>query len=133
MSQPTQSSEQRRAYYRLMTLEVAPLSCFVPVQGDEVEIDLVDLSVGGLGILGYMPGLLLRPGVKYRGVRIELPKLGTLVADIEIRDVYDITLRNGIRTTRTGAQFIHLGAPAQNLIQRYILEAERERLAKSKP
>ncbi|WP_158228843.1 flagellar brake protein [Chitinimonas sp. BJB300] len=133
MSQHDQTPEQRRAYYRLMTLEVAPLSCFVPVQGDEVEIDLVDLSAGGLGILGYMPGLLLRPGVKYRGIRIELPKLGTLVADIEIRVVNDITLRNGIRTTRSGAQFLNLGTPAQNLIQRYILQAERDRLAKLKP
>lgn len=122
--------EQRRSFYRLMTQAVAPLSCYIPVQGDELEIDLIDLSVGGIGILGYMPGLLLRPGMQYRGIRIELPQVGTLVADIEIRAAEDVTLRNGIHTVRTGAQFLKLSAPAQNLIQRYILLAERERLAR---
>lgn len=133
MSVSTAPAEQRRAHYRLLTQEVEALSCQIALRDEVQEIDLIDLSEGGIGILGYIPGLLLRPGVRYHGVRIELPQVGVLLADIEIRAVQDVQLRNGIRTVRSGAQFLALTVPAQQLIQRYILQAERKRLARLHP
>lgn len=121
--------EQRRSHYRLLTQAVEPLSCFIAVQGEEMDIDLVDLSVAGIGILGYLPGLLLQPGQVWRNIRIELPQVGTLCSDVEIRSAQDVTLRNGIRTVRTGAQFLAPSSTLQNMVQRYILQAERKRLS----
>jgi c-di-GMP-binding flagellar brake protein YcgR len=122
---------QRRDFYRLTVPLGQPLSCFVPSgQGDDLEISLIDISVGGIGILGYVPGLRLVAGGKYHGVRIELPDTGTVVGDIEIRSSFDVTLKNGIRTVRIGARFLDLPSATQSLIQRYITRIERERIAR---
>lgn len=122
---------QRRDFYRLTVPLGQPLSCHLPVgHGDEIEISLVDISVGGVGILGFVPGLQLEPGARYHGVRIELPDAGTIAADIEIRASFEVTLKNGIKTIRTGTQFVNLPGPMQTMIQRYITRIERERIAK---
>lgn len=125
---------QRRDYYRLTVPLGQPLSCFFPAgHGEEFEVSLVDISVGGIGILGYVPGLRLTAGTVYHGVRIELPEAGTVVGDIEIRSSYTVTLKNGIKTVRTGGQFINLPGPMQSLVQRYITRVERERIARMMP
>lgn len=125
---------QRRDFYRLTVPMGEPLTCFVPYgHGEEHEISLVDLSVGGVGILGYVPGLRLTAGAIYAGIRIELADTGTVVADIEIRSSFDVRLRNGIRTVRTGARFIDLSGSMQSLIQRYITRIERERITRVAP
>lgn len=122
---------QRRDFYRLTVPLGQPLSCFIPSGlGDEVEISLVDISIGGIGILGYTPGVRLENGLRYQNVRIELPETGTIVANIEIKASFDVTLKNGIRTVRTGAQFVGLPGTVQALIQRYITRIERARIAR---
>lgn len=122
---------QRRETYRLTVPLGHPLSCHFPTgHGDSVEASLVDISVGGIGILGYVPGLRLEPGLQYQGVHIELPGSGTVVADIEIRTSFDLSLKNGIRTVRTGARFLNLPGHTESQIQRYITQIERERLAR---
>lgn len=122
---------QRRDFYRLTVPLGHPLSCYIPTgRGDEVEISLVDISVGGIGILGYAPGIRLSGGLRYQNIRIELPGTGTIVGTVEVRASFDVTLKNGIRTVRTGAQFISLPGTSQALIQRYITRIERERIAR---
>ncbi|MDK2122967.1 flagellar brake protein [Parachitinimonas caeni] len=122
---------QRRDHYRLTTPLGQPLSCHIPVSAqEEIEVALIDISLGGMGILGYVPGLKLAPGTCYAHVRIELPGTGTIVADIQVRSTFDITLRNGIRSVRTGCQFLNLPGTMQALVQRYITRIERERLAR---
>lgn len=122
---------QRRDFYRLTVPLGQPLSCHLPVgHGEEMEISLIDISVGGVGILGFVPGLKLYPGAQYHGARIELPDAGTVVADLEIRASFDVTLKNGIKTVRIGTQFINLAGSMQTMIQRYITRIERERIAR---
>jgi c-di-GMP-binding flagellar brake protein YcgR len=120
---------QRRDFYRMNVPGAQPLSCFLPCGDEEIEISLFDISIGGLGLVGFVPGLSTRAGAIYHGARIELPDAGTVVADIEIRSSFDITLPNGIRTIRTGAQFVNLTGTMQSLIQKYITRIERGRLA----
>jgi c-di-GMP-binding flagellar brake protein YcgR len=120
---------QRREYYRLTADTAHPLTCHLPTgYGDEVEVSLIDISVGGVGILGYAPGVPLEPSRVFHGTRIVLADTGTVVADLEIRTSFDVTLRNGIRSVRTGARFLHLPSAMQTLIQRYITRIERSRL-----
>lgn len=122
---------QRRDFYRLTVPLGQPLSCFIPTgAGDEVEISLVDISIGGIGILGYTPGVHLDNGTRYQNVRIELPDTGTIIANIEVKASFDVTLKNGIRTVRTGAQFVNLPGTVQALIQRYITRIERARISR---
>lgn len=121
---------QRREYYRLLLPLARPLTCLIPnIDGDVVEVGLVDISLGGVGILGYNPDIVLEPGRIYHGCRIELPEIGTILTDLLIKNVFDVTLRNGIRTRRSGCEFLHMPGTMQTLIQRYISKIERERLA----
>lgn len=123
---------QRREYYRLTVPLSIPLVCYIPTaDGEVVEVSLVDISLGGVGIIGYPPDIALEPGRTYQNCRIELPETGTIVVDLAIKSAFDITLKNGIRTRRSGCEFTRIPGTMQNLIQRYINRVERERLNKS--
>ncbi len=122
---------QRREYYRISTPISAPLKCEVPLpSGGKVDVTVVDISVGGVGIVGYPAGLDLEVGAVYPGCRIELPEVGTVLATLQIRSSFDVTLRSGAQTRRSGCQFLDLPSNMQVLLQRYIIKLERERRAK---
>ena len=61
-----------------------------------------------------------------------LPDLGIVTARLQVRNVFEITNRNGIRMLRAGCQFMGLSGNASSMIQRYILKIERERSARER-
>lgn len=122
---------QRREYYRIATPIMTPLTCGIPrVDGGRIDVSIVDISVGGVGILGCPPELALEEGAIYPGCRITLPEIGEIVTDIQVRSIVDVTLRSGQATKRWGCQFVNLPANMQVLLQRYIIRLERERRAR---
>jgi c-di-GMP-binding flagellar brake protein YcgR len=118
---------QRREYYRLATQILKPIKCFIPVGDAMAETTVVDISVGGIGVLASRQGTSLEPGKAYHGCRLELPDSGTFLVSLDIRTTFDITLKNGVASHRMGCQFISLPGYIENEIQRYILRSERER------
>jgi c-di-GMP-binding flagellar brake protein YcgR len=118
---------QRREFYRLATQILRPIKCFIPIGETSVETTVVDISVGGIGMLASRQGVPLEPGKEYHGCRLELPDSGTFLVSLSIRTTYDVTLKNGILSHRLGCQFISLPGYVENEIQRYILRSERER------
>ncbi len=118
---------QRREYYRLATQILKPIKCFIPAEDTLVETMVVDISVGGIGVLSYRQGVPLEPGKEYHGCRLELPDSGTFLVSLSIRTTFDVTLKNGVLSHRLGCQFISLPGYVENEIQRYILRSERER------
>lgn len=122
---------QRREYYRISTPITIPLKCEVPLpQGGRVDVSIVDISVGGIGIIGFPPELEIQVGATYPGCRIDLPEVGTIIATIQIRNVLDVTMKSGQVNKRSGCQFMDLPSNMQVLLQRYIIKLERERRAK---
>jgi c-di-GMP-binding flagellar brake protein YcgR len=122
---------QRREYYRISTPITTPLRCEVPLpQGGRVEVSIVDISVGGIGIIGYPPELEIQVGATYPGCRVDLPDIGTIVATVQVRNLLEVTLKSGQTTKRSGCQFLDLPPNMQVLLQRYIIRLERERRAK---
>ncbi len=122
---------QRREYYRISTPITVPLKCEIPLpQGGKIDVSIVDISVGGIGIVGYPPELVTEVGTAYPGCKIDLPDVGSIVATIQIRNVLDVTLKSGQVSKRAGCQFMDLPANMQVLLQRYIIKLERERRAK---
>ena len=121
---------QRRDFYRLSIPLSTPLSCLIPIKnGGDAEISISDISLGGIGLLGYYPDLDLSIGSILHRCRIELPHIGVITSDIEICTSSAILLKNGIRTLRSGCRFMHLSGLSETLIQRYINHVERKRLA----
>jgi c-di-GMP-binding flagellar brake protein YcgR len=121
---------QRREYYRLGTSVINPVRCAIHTPQGFLDTVVVDISIGGLGILSYEGANLLHPGESFHGCRITLPGTGDFAVSLTVRSIFDLTLKNGRVTHRAGCQFIDLPPSVETEIQRYINRVERERLAR---
>jgi len=121
---------QRREYFRLATPISKPLACTFPLEsGDNASLTIVDISIGGVGVMNPPKGFQFEIGKTYQGCYFVLPDLGTIVTTLQIRNAFEITMKNGTRAMRAGCMFINLPGTMQSMIQRYIIKLERERRA----
>lgn len=123
---------QRREYYRLVTPAARPLRCHIPMPGGAASLaaTVLDISGGGLAVVVPPEGIEFTPGTVFPACRIELPEVGSLVTDLRVKNLFEVTLRNGVQVMRSGCQFERLPGPMLTLVQRYILKVERERKAR---
>jgi hypothetical protein len=91
--------------------------------GATAAIRVRDICVGGVGLVDYGRDVPVATGTVWPGCRIDLPGLGTLVADLEVMHTTEGDVR------RCGCRFRALPLPMANLIQRYITRVEREQHA----
>jgi flagellar brake protein len=117
---------QRREYHRMMTPVLNPLKCQIKGPDGYVETSMVDISVGGLGVLAYPQEIDLVVGQVYPGCRIDLRDGEPVIASIAIRSHFLVTVKNGLTSHRAGCQFIDLPASEETRIQKYILDKQRE-------
>ncbi len=117
---------QRRAYYRLATSLVNPVRCRIDTGQGVVDATVVDLSVGGVGILAYPPMAPLEVGRVYPHAQLSLPGLEAFELSLAVRCLFEITLRNGRRSHRAGCQFIALPPGMEAELQRIITRMERD-------
>ncbi|MBI3526283.1 MAG: flagellar brake protein [Betaproteobacteria bacterium] len=126
---------QRRRYYRLQTLIVDPVNVRIPLKQEDgsvtdLQAEAIDISGGGIG-LTIPPGRPhLEKDAQLSGVTIMLPKVGSVTADMRVRNTHDQTMPNGRIHQRAVCQFLNLPGPVMNLIQRYIFQVQRERIAR---
>jgi c-di-GMP-binding flagellar brake protein YcgR len=122
---------QRREYYRLTLPAQNPIHCRIPLPDHPsrkvLEVGLVDISVGGIGIIGYPPDVEFSVGIVYRGCRVDLPYIGAINFAMQIRSTFRVTLQGGNPVKRSGCQFVDMPEPTVSQIQRYILQNERDR------
>ena len=122
---------QKREFYRLSTPVINPIKCIIPTtRHGRVNANIADISIGGIGIVGYPPEIEFEPGQVYDGCRIDLPDIGAVTVSMKIKSAFEITLKNGSKTKRCGCEFINIPTSMQAMIQRYIIKLERERRAK---
>ena len=128
---------QRREFYRLTTPIVNPVKCQIPTDAQGhvlpalVDANVIDISGGGLAFVVPPKDLVLETGTNFADCRVQLPEVGVLITTLEVRNVFDITLRSGLQVTRAGCQFSSLPGPMLTLVQRYIIKVERERKARA--
>lgn len=122
---------QRREYFRLTTPIARPLKCQITIPDvGVIEAQVADISGGGIGLMGIPLTVKIEPGMDFSNCKIDLPEVGTVVATVQIRSVFETTTRSGVRSKRAGCQFVNLPGPMMTLIQRYIIKVERERKAR---
>lgn len=120
---------QRRDYFRLTVPARQPALCYLQQTGsDAIEAEVADISLGGLGLYGPLPGIVPLPGMRFADCRLELPEIGIVPIDLLVCATHDITPRGGQRTLRIGCRFMHLSGRGQTLVQRYINHLERSRI-----
>ena len=127
---------QRREYFRLTAPIARPIKCRIPAGADNktvpaaTEANVIDISGGGLAVVVPPAGLAFNTGDVFSSCRIELPDVGIIVATLQVRNIFEVTLRSGAQVTRAGCQFSNLPGPMLTLVQRYIIKVERERKAR---
>jgi len=121
---------QRREYYRLVTSVINPVKCQINTSTGLMDSVVVDISIGGVGVLAYPEDGRLKAGETFHGCRILLPGTGEFAVGLNVRTTFEITLKNGRVTHRAGCQFIDLPPSVETAIQRYIITVERERRAR---
>jgi flagellar brake protein len=123
---------QRRDNFRIATPLTRPLICtFVLADKDppaRAETVVLDLSVGGVALIDNHGVLQFRRGDMFEGCNIGLPEIGHVTVDLEVQGVYKTPSKNGISFSRCGCRFVNLDPAAENLIQRYILRLQRDRI-----
>jgi flagellar brake protein len=122
---------QRREYFRIATPLTRPLLCRIPPQPGlaevPAEVTIVDISCGGVAIIDSSDPARIETGARFKGCRLQLPELGEVSADIEVRSTFEVTFRNGVKHRRAGCEFVGMRERDRALIQRYISRLERER------
>jgi c-di-GMP-binding flagellar brake protein YcgR len=127
---------QRREYYRLSMPVTRPLKCMIPLtdkdtgETQQIEINVVDISGGGIAVVMPPDGLVLEAGQEFPGCQIDLPEVDTITATLRVKSMFEVTLRNGSIIKRSGCEFVNLPGPTLTRIQRYIIRVERERKAR---
>ncbi|MDR0717636.1 MAG: flagellar brake protein [Azoarcus sp.] len=127
---------QRRDAFRLQVPLTHKLRCTLPMppeQGDEapqrkiIEVSVIDISAGGLSMeIPAGKTTTLAVGDRINGCHLRLPNDTVIIADLEIRNAGRRIHSGGKEVLRLGCSFIGLPTQAENQIQRYIYQTERE-------
>ena len=126
---------QRREYYRLTAPVAQPLKCALVQMlpnGERraVEAQVVDISGGGIAVIAPPSGFEFAVDLEFETCELDLPDAGLIRAKLKVRNVFEVTLRNGTRVRRSGCQFMNLPGNMISKIERYIMKIERERKAR---
>jgi c-di-GMP-binding flagellar brake protein YcgR len=127
---------QRREFYRLRIPRGRPLYCAIKLPGVEegkpslarASLPVYDISCGGLALSGWPATFRPQPAMALVDTWLELPDLGTIVADLHVVHVQGI-VGQGASAGRFGCRFVKTSPGAITLIQRYINRIEREQKA----
>ncbi len=125
---------QRREAYRIATPinEIVNCRFMHPLlKTREVLLRIADLSVTGMGLTADAGLWPAEPGTVIKNCRIDLPEIGAVNCDALVVRVYE-NPHTGKQRLWIGCRFLHLPRGAGTLLQRYILELERARLARSR-
>ena len=125
---------QRRENFRVATPETKPLKCIITLPPGHspatAEVMLLDISCGGMAVVDHHPKVALDPGTTYPKCRLELPGIGTIAFAMRVQESFPHTLKNGLTCKRAGCEFISMPESMGAMVQRYIIQLERERNAR---
>jgi c-di-GMP-binding flagellar brake protein YcgR len=119
---------QRREFFRVRTSASESVRVRMPVgQQDVVELQAIDISIGGLAAYVHLPDPWHEIGTRFPGGSLQLGVSSWFPVELELRNVNDVRLPNGTDTRRAGFMFVDLPESARQQIQRYLMRVERER------
>lgn len=96
---------------------------------EDVVATIRDIGGGGLAVLAVRTQLPIAVGDLLRDCRIDLPELGEVLVDLLVRHVIPRSPL-GHDLTQAGCEFVNLSPAAQRKLFRYLLQLDRELLAR---
>ncbi|ADE11283.1 flagellar brake protein [Sideroxydans lithotrophicus] len=125
---------QRREYFRLSTPQGSKaLICRIPSGTAVIEAIIADMSLGGIGIVirGALHEVFTH-GALLEGCTMELPVIGVVPMNLRVRGIWtSMKTKSGEQLHRLGLEFEGLSRGASNVIQRYMIQLEAERISLS--
>lgn len=125
---------QRREAYRIDTPANEVVACrfmHPTVPNREVVLRVADLSVRGMGLSADLGLWAATPDTLIKECRIDLPGVGVVHCDARVVRVVKNLLAGKYRLV-IGCQFVQLTGNGGTLLQKYILQLERVRLARAR-
>jgi flagellar brake protein len=130
---------QRREFFRCPTPVVNPLICqcsvyhpLRPQAAEMLELTLLDISLGGIGTYVETLPPTIEVGTILTDCRLKFPEFGDVTLGLTVKNIKEITLKNGATRTRVGLKFQNLSRVEEKIIQRYVFNLERELLLLAK-
>lgn len=128
---------QRREFFRLATPIVNPVPCIIPITDEAnpdaerlLELTLTDVSLGGISAITANPlDELLVLGASFDRCKISFPDVGETSLTLQVRNITQLTLKDGTIKHRIGFQFISPSRGNEGLINRYTFNLERQVMA----
>src|SRR5690606_7179315 len=97
--------------------------------GREVQASIRDIGGGGLAIVATRSAWEFKIGEVLTGCRIELPELGEVEVNLQIRHVV-VRSHLGLGAAQAGCEFVDLAPAAQRKLFRYLMQLDRDQLAR---
>lgn len=122
---------QRREYFRLNTPQGGKaLICKMPFENGFYEASLVDMSVGGIGLsIKGTPPPFISQGAVLTGCSIDFPGIGPVPLTLRVFGLWaSVKTKSGEQTHHVGLAFEKLSGSASNVVQRYMIQLEIERI-----
>lgn len=123
---------QRREFFRLNIPQGSrAMICKIPVDEGTLEVNIVDMSVGGIGVQlrGEQPEIFSQ-GAVLEGCGIEFPAIGKVPVSLRVCGMWSSkTTRSGEQLYHLGLEFIGLSRGAESVIQRYLTQLEAEQIS----
>lgn len=123
---------QRREYFRLSTPRGDKgLICKIQLgETGVMNVPVVDMSVGGVGLSlrGEIPPAFQKGSV-LQGCSIEFPAVGAVSFSLKVCGIFSSNkTASGEQVHHLGTEFVSLGRGASNVVQRYMIQLESERI-----
>lgn len=120
---------QRRESFRLDIPSAKPLRCVIPAgdpkDGKPCEVNLMDISAGGMKLTYAEGDLELVQGKTYENCEIDLPDVGTVNVTIIVKNLFSLSTQSKQVIKRAGCQFVDLSGASNIMLQRYINSMQR--------
>jgi c-di-GMP-binding flagellar brake protein YcgR len=122
-----------REFYRLLTPVSMPSYCQLTLQGEEpVKLKLYDISIRGFSVLNNAENIseLMVPEAHFEKCKLVLAETGENIVSFEVRNKCVINPEKVNRMERIGCKFTRITPAFEDIIQRYMLQIEREIMKK---
>jgi len=124
---------QRRDSFRIDIPSAQPLRCTIPTgepkSGKLCEVNLMDISTGGMKLTYAESDIELVQGQTYENCQIKLPDLGVISVTMIVRSLFSLPTKSGHTVKRAGCQFVKLSNAGNILLQRYVNSMQRAKNA----
>ncbi len=121
---------QRREFFRVPAPMLNPIVCRVSEENHDWDLEAVDISIGGIGLIDRSLQFQVDPPRTIEGCVLKLPEQD-LAIDVEIRYWSKFRLRDGREVRRIGCAFRGVTPDKNVVLQRFINKLQVEQRATS--